>query len=55
MVKSKQWQGLGLTIIKLGSIKLTGRTDKTSGINFKPMPELGGYCTHIAYDHNVGK
>ena len=46
---------LGLTIIKLGSVKLTGHTDKTSGIHFKPMPELGGFCTRSAYDHNVGK
>ena len=52
---SKQWQGIDLIIINLGSVKLTGHTNKTSGIYFKPMPELGGYCTRSAYDHNVEK
>ena len=51
MIKSKQWRGLGLIIIKLGSVELTGHTDKTSGIHSKPVPELGGHCTSSAFDH----
>ena len=51
MIKSKQWRGLGLIIIKLGSVELTGHTDKASGIHSKPVPELGGYCTSSAFDH----
>ena len=54
MIKSKQWRGLGLIIIKLGSVELTGHTDKASGIHSKPVPELGGYCTSSAFDHQWG-
>lgn len=51
MIKYKQWWRLDLTINKLRS----GHNDKTFGIHPKPMLELGDYCTHSAYDHNVGE
>ena len=55
IVESKKWHDLGLTIIKLGSIKPMGHTNKTSSIYTKSVQELGGYCTHSADDHNVGR
>lgn len=45
---------LGLTINKLGIDKLMGHIDRTSSINPKPIPEVGGYCTCSSYDNNVG-
>lgn len=53
-VMSNKYQGLNLIISKLGLVTLTGLTNKTSDIYFKPMPQLGGNCTCNIYDYNVG-